>query len=114
MHVEVATSNNRCLSFLEHPSAMLCRDFRCIKARSESDKNEGSVDAPIRPTPAEPAPALDEEDDRPGLKPGQGTAIVTGAISLILGIAYIAITIALDSRGGGGSLQPPPPEAFMQ
>lgn len=46
-----------------------------------------------------------------GLKPGQGTAIVTGAISIILGLAYIAITVALDSRG---ELQPPPPEAFMQ
>lgn len=46
-----------------------------------------------------------------GLQPGQATAIWTGAVSLLLGVAYLALTVALDSRGG--SLQPPPPEAFQ-
>jgi hypothetical protein len=46
-----------------------------------------------------------------GLQSGQSTAIVTGAISVFLGLAYIAITVALDSRGG--ELLPPPPEAFQ-
>jgi len=41
----------------------------------------------------------------------QTTAIVTGAISILLGAAYIALVVALDSRG---EILPPPPEAFMQ
>lgn len=53
----------------------------------------------------------EESQSGGGLKPGQGTAIVTGVISIVLGLAYIAITVALDSRG---ELLPPPPEAFMQ
>jgi hypothetical protein len=42
---------------------------------------------------------------------GQGTAIVTGAISIIFGIAYLVLVSLLDVRGG--ELQPPPPEAFL-
>lgn len=47
----------------------------------------------------------------PGLAKGQGTAIVTGAISIIFGIAYLALVQVMDMRGG--ELQPPPPEAFL-
>lgn len=47
----------------------------------------------------------------PLLKPGQGTAIVTGAISVIFGIAYLVLVQLLDLRGG--ELQPPPPEAYI-
>lgn len=43
-----------------------------------------------------------------GLKKGQGTAIVTGAISLLLGVAYLLLASALNNRG----LVPPPEEAF--
>lgn len=75
----------------------------------EPEKPSTSTNEPVAPTPPSPE---GEAAKSAGLKPGQGTAIVTGAISLILGVAYIALTIALDSRGGG-SLQPPPPEAFM-
>jgi hypothetical protein len=46
-----------------------------------------------------------------GLQPGQGTAIWTGAVSIILGLAYFALTIVLDSRGD--TMLPPPPEAFL-
>ena len=42
---------------------------------------------------------------------GQGTAIVTGAISIIFGIAYLALVSLLDVRGG--ELLPPPPEACL-
>jgi hypothetical protein len=48
----------------------------------------------------------------PLLAPGQGTAIVTGAISIIFGIAYLVLVSLLDMRGG--ELLPPPPEAFLQ
>ena len=34
-----------------------------------------------------------------GLKKGQGTAIVTGAISLLIGVAYLALASALNNRG---------------
>lgn len=51
------------------------------------------------------------KEEKTGLKEGQGTAIVTGAISLILGVAYLALTLWLDQRGA--QLQPPPPEAYL-
>lgn len=44
------------------------------------------------------------------LAPGQLTAILTGAISLVLGIAYLAFVFYVDSQGG--QLKPPPPEAM--
>ena len=58
------------------------------------------------------APAQPATPSAPLLAPGQGTAIVTGAISIIFGIAYLVLVSLLDMRGG--ELQPPPPEAFMQ
>jgi hypothetical protein len=45
------------------------------------------------------------------LAKGQGTAIVTGAISVIFGVAYLALVYVMDMRGG--EMQPPPPEAFL-
>jgi hypothetical protein len=60
-------------------------------------------------------PAQQEQTKAPNaplLAPGQGTAIVTGAISIIFGIAYLVLVSLLDMRGG--ELVPPPPEAFMQ
>lgn len=74
---------------------------------------DSKPEAPKPETAAEPAAEQPADSDKPesgGLQPGQGTAIVTGAISLILGIAYIVLTVLLDSRG---ELLPPPPEAFM-
>jgi len=40
---------------------------------------------------------------------GRWVAIVTGAISVLIGILYLAMIVVLDSRG---PLQPPPPEAM--
>jgi hypothetical protein len=81
----------------------------CARAEQPTPRQE---DAPRPPSEAQEAVVREEEVERStGLKPGQGTAIVTGAISVILGVAYIALTILLDSRG---ELLPPPPEAFMQ
>ena len=75
--------------------------------KPSADPNLGSQ---ATPTPTTPSAPPSEEVQSSGLKDGQGTAIVTGAISIILGLAYIAITVALDSRG---ELLPPPPEAFQ-
>lgn len=40
---------------------------------------------------------------------GRWVAIVTGAISVLIGVLYLAMIVVLDSRG---PLQPPPPEAM--
>jgi len=41
---------------------------------------------------------------------GRWVAIVTGAISILIGVLYLALILVLDSRG---PLQPPPPEALL-
>ena len=45
----------------------------------------------------------------PEPQPGRWLAIVTGAISILIGVLYLALIALLDSRG---PLQPPPPEAM--
>ncbi len=40
---------------------------------------------------------------------GRWVAIVTGAISILIAVAYLAFITVLDARG---PMQPPPPEAF--
>ena len=47
---------------------------------------------------------------RAEVEKGQTTAIITGAIAVILGVAYLVLVQLLDSRGV--KLEPPPPEAF--
>ncbi|MGB5136496.1 MAG: hypothetical protein WBN89_15130 [Prochlorococcaceae cyanobacterium] len=45
----------------------------------------------------------------PQQRRGRWVAIVTGAISVLVGVLYLLMIVVLDSRG---SLQPPPPEAL--
>lgn len=40
---------------------------------------------------------------------GRWVAIVTGAISILIAVAYLVLITVLDARG---PLQPPPPEAL--
>ncbi|KIZ05093.1 hypothetical protein MNEG_2857 [Monoraphidium neglectum] len=56
-------------------------------------------------------PAAAPAPTAPLLAKGQGTAVWTGAISIIFGVAYLALVFFLDSRGG--EMLPPPPEAFL-
>ncbi|GJP30115.1 hypothetical protein CLOM_g13347 [Closterium sp. NIES-68] len=70
---------------------------------SETSQAEASPKTPPAAQPASPPP-------QQGLLKGQVTAIVTGAISLILAIGYLALVQLLDSRGL--QMLPPPPEAF--
>lgn len=42
---------------------------------------------------------------------GQSTAILTGAITILLGVGYLILVQLLDTRGV--VLQPPPPEALV-
>jgi len=41
---------------------------------------------------------------------GRWIAWITGAISILIGVLYLALIVVLDSRG---PLQPPPPEALV-
>ena len=71
------------------------------------------VDSFLSLTRGNPEEGNDEGDESapPGLRPGQGTAIVTGVISIAIGVAYLALVQVFDQRGA--VLQPPPPEAFL-
>lgn len=44
-----------------------------------------------------------------GQRRGRWVAIITGAISVLVGLLYLLLIVVLDSRG---PLQPPPPEAL--
>jgi len=45
----------------------------------------------------------------PDQRRGRWLAIVTGAISVVIGLLYLILIVVLDSRG---PMQPPPPEAL--
>lgn len=55
---------------------------------------------PVPPTPTPPKPA----DRR-----GRWVAILTGALSILIGLVYLVLITVLDARG---PMQPPPPEAL--
>ena len=46
---------------------------------------------------------------RAGERRGRWVAILTGAISILIGVLYLVLITVLDQRG---PLQPPPPEAY--
>ena len=62
-------------------------------------------------------PPGDQKQPSPRLQPPAGQAkagsrwlaIVTGAISILIGVLYLLLITVLDSRG---PLRPPPPEAL--
>lgn len=45
----------------------------------------------------------------PTSRRGRWVAIVTGALSILIGVLYLGLILVLDSRG---PLLPPPPEAL--
>ena len=47
----------------------------------------------------------------PQARRGRWVAIITGGLSILIGLLYLALIVLLDSRG---PLQPPPPEALGQ
>eukprot|EP00212_Chloropicon_laureae_P009211 CAMPEP_0197493486 /NCGR_PEP_ID=MMETSP1311-20131121/22221_1 /TAXON_ID=464262 /ORGANISM="Genus nov. species nov., Strain RCC856" /LENGTH=149 /DNA_ID=CAMNT_0043038739 /DNA_START=109 /DNA_END=558 /DNA_ORIENTATION=+ len=51
-----------------------------------------------------------KQQEEEEIKKGQRTAIFTGAISIFLGVAFLALQFLVDSRGN--TLIPPPPEAM--
>ena len=92
------------------------RQQRVVLARAEeqqaSTSQAGTAEAPASTSAAAAPPGPAQEAPKaPVLVKGQGTAIITGAISILFGVAYLALQIFMDSRGG--QLLPPPPEAFI-
>ncbi|KAH7445520.1 hypothetical protein KP509_01G012800 [Ceratopteris richardii] len=73
-------------------------------------------DSSIETTPKSPAPKEEKSvsdkkaEAREAVQKGQRTAVVTGAIAVILGVAYLVLVQLLDTRGV--NLVPPPPEAY--
>ena len=57
------------------------------------------------PTPVSPSPAPPKPADRRG----RWVAILTGALSILIGLVYLVLITVLDARG---PMQPPPPEAL--
>ncbi len=57
------------------------------------------------PLPDPIPPKAPSKDSR-----GRWVAILTGALSILIGVAYLVLITVLDSRG---PLQPPPPEALV-
>lgn len=46
----------------------------------------------------------------PQKRRGRWVAIITGALSIVIGVLYLGLITVLDSRG---PMQPPPPEALV-
>lgn len=91
---------------------------RIVVARNDTQNTEASTETPETPETssssgkeAPASPSRLQTPEKEDFVKGQGTAIVTGAISIIFGVAYLALVSLLDVRGG--ELQPPPPEAFL-
>jgi hypothetical protein len=93
------------------------RRFATTAAAASEDDNGAAAtttttttEAPTTTTPPAPA-APAAAPSPPVLIKGQGTAIVTGAFSILFGMAYLALAQFMSSRGG--EMLPPPPEAFL-
>jgi hypothetical protein len=89
-------------------------DRLACRAQSKEEEARAAAAAPPAATVASPpaTPGSPEpEGNVPLLAKGQGTAIWTGAVSVVLGVAYLALVVLMDSRGG--QMLPPPPEAFL-
>lgn len=81
-------------------------------ARADHNEHKAAqTEQPVQPAASGEVQVEKVEANAPILKEGQGTAVVTGAISAVLGIGYLALVWLMDSRGG--QMMPPPPEAFL-
>ncbi|CAM6098951.1 unnamed protein product [Calypogeia fissa] len=80
---------------------------------AQEDESTGSQETPTISSPPPPPspPAVDKKAAaREEIQKGQTTAIITGVISVLLGVGYLVLVQLLDTRGV--NLVPPPPEAF--
>eukprot|EP00198_Chlamydomonas_reinhardtii_P001632 XP_001690968.1 predicted protein [Chlamydomonas reinhardtii] len=92
--------------------SQLCKARVSLRVRAEQAPTEPATPKPEAPsTSGEKIEVKKVDASAPLLQKGQGTAIVTGAISAILGLAYLALVAFMDQRGG--QMLPPPPEALI-
>ena len=68
-------------------------------------KSEPPMPNPVNPSLEQPTPAPGKPADRRG----RWVAILTGALSILIGLLYLVLITVLDARG---PMQPPPPEAL--
>ena len=90
-----------------------CKRTLSLVARNDAERTDVAETEETASTSASSSasPSRLQTPEKEDLIKGQGTAIVTGAISIIFGVAYLVLVSLLDVRGG--ELQPPPPEAFL-
>jgi hypothetical protein len=82
-----------------------------VRASDGDDPGRESSTAGDNNDPKSSQAANSKQQTQPSLARGQTTAIITGAISILFGIAYLALVQFMDMRGG--ELLPPPPEAYL-
>ena len=93
-----------------HPSLSLSHTHSRHPARPVARRAEPENEASPPPSPpGTPPPTPPPAPVKSPREEGSTTALVTGAISVVIGIAYLALVAALNNRG---ELLPPPPEAF--
>ncbi|CAK9866203.1 unnamed protein product [Sphagnum jensenii] len=78
---------------------------RGLSSIDSNDTPEASSSSATRPTVSDKRARAKAAQER-----GQATAVVTGAVAVLLGVAYLVLVRLLDTRGV--TLIPPPPEAF--
>lgn len=91
------------------------RRVTCLAAPEKNSSDPAPVDKPeassTTTTTRQPDEVAQPQASKaPLLAKGQGTAIITGAISVLFGIGYLVLVQLLDMRGN--EMLPPPPEAF--
>ncbi|BBN06170.1 hypothetical protein MPTK1_3g18980 [Marchantia polymorpha subsp. ruderalis] len=85
--------------------------FRRAVGDEESGGNVETPSAAETSGTEKSRPAVDKKAAaRAEVQRGKNTALITGAISVLLGVGYLVLIQLLDTRGI--ELIPPPPEAF--
>lgn len=87
-----------------------------VISRAGEESKESTPAPPAPPSPAAPqSPSSTTEAGKavkaPLIKEGDDVAIITGGISVIFGVLYLGLVYVMEGRGG--TLLPPPPEAFI-
>ncbi|GLJ57568.1 hypothetical protein SUGI_1342940 [Cryptomeria japonica] len=93
-------------NFLHHET---CIKHCGRKPQASSDENT-TTEAPFNSDSEVKQTSVKKVKAKEEAARGQVTAILTGAIAVLLGVGYLVLVQILDSRGI--VLQPPPPEAF--